>query len=1135
VPTRSGTLETLGEMVAKLLAPLAEELNSGNVLDFFRRLGLQFPDVLLTAHPQLVSALDDASGAAGVLPAAIEQLRSAISGGNNPAILTAGAEVVGRIVAVVERIANVKNKLDAAANSTPGVTPQQIHDFAGALPRAILDYLIVRAGEDFVPTITSLLVLVGLIDRQTVAAAPGDNSKPEHVARRLRFDRLGDFLSSPLEYAENLTGWGANGFNGSDLLQRVQDFLDERGLASTLGGAPLRLESSAFDLALNPATTPPGLSFEAHLPVEAGIDLRLPMCPGYALHILTEGSFAADFTGTITPPAEVTAQAATELSGRLLVGFSAERVAPATAIILFGQTGGSRVEVQSVLAEAGLSFRAAGGAATVEPIVRGSITGGKVVIDTSNADGFIAMLTSGLHVESGFNVVLGWSPSTGVRFEGSATIEIQIPLHVSLGPVEISSLYLVTGLSASGAIPVELSVGLGATLGPLQASVDRIGALAEITFPPGGGNIGAANLKLKFKPPNGVGLAVDAGVVKGGGYLYIDAERGEYAGALELTFSGFISLKAIGLITTKMPDGSPGFSLLIIITAEFATGIQLGFGFTLLAVGGLLGLNRTMRLQPLMEGVRTGALNSIMFPQNVIANAPKIISDLRTIFPPQQGIFLIGPMAKLGWGTPTLISVSLGIIIEIPGNIAILGVLRVALPTEAAPILLLQVNFAGAIEFDKKRLYFFASLFESRVLFITIEGEMGLLVAWGDDANFVVSVGGFHPRFSPPPLPFPSPRRVALNLINESFARIRVEGYFAITSNTVQFGSRTEVYFGLDVANVSGHFGYDALFQLSPFHFIVTLSASFSVKAFGFGLFSVSFDGSLEGPTPWRIAGTGSISLLFFDIDIDFEVTWGESRNTSLPPIKVLPLLKAEFEKVENWQALPPTNRNLLVTLRKLPAEEPLVLHPVGVLKISQRGLPLALTLDKVGSQKPSDVNKLSVAVGGGGLERKGDTREQFAPAQFQNMSDSEKLSRPAFAPELAGLELSAAGAVMRSSGMTRRVVRYEEIIIDSNFKRFVRRFKLFGSLLFDFFLAGSSVTLAEVSMAKRKQYQPFADKVEVQAETYTVAFQSNNQAFAAASFHSEASAREFMNQQVASDAGLSDQLHVIPSFERAA
>ena len=50
-------------------------------------------------------------------------------------------------------------------------------------------------------------------------------------------------------------------------------------------------------------------------------------------------------------------------------------------------------------------------------------------------------------------------------------------------------------------------------------------------------------------------------------------------------------------------------------------GIQLGFGFTLLAVGGLLGLNRSMLFQPLMDGIRTDSIESIMFPRDVVANA----------------------------------------------------------------------------------------------------------------------------------------------------------------------------------------------------------------------------------------------------------------------------------------------------------------------------------------------------------------------------------------------------------------------------------------------------------------------------------------------------------------------------------
>jgi hypothetical protein len=116
-------------------------------------------------------------------------------------------------------------------------------------------------------------------------------------------------------------------------------------------------------------------------------------------------------------------------------------------------------------------------------------------------------------------------------------------------------------------------------------------------------------------------------------------------------------------------------------------------------------------------------------------------------------------------------------------------------------------------------------------------------------------------------------------------------------------------------------------------------------------------------------------------------------------------------------------------------------------------------------------------------------------------------------------------------------VVRYEEIIIDSNFKRFTRRFFNFTGALFNFFLAGNSMARSELSQATKKKYQPFEEKVEVSAEAYTVAFQATNQPHTAASatFHSEASAREYLRKQVGADPNLADTLHVIPSYERAA
>ena len=85
----------------------------------------------------------------------------------------------------------------------------------------------------------------------------------------------------------------------------------------------------------------------------------------------------------------------------------------------------------------------------------------------------------------------------------------------------------------------------------------------------------------------------------------------------------------------------------------------------------------------------------------------------------------------------------------------------------------------------------------------------------------------------------------------------------------------------------------------------------------------------------------GSNPVTVRDIDVPFSHTWGESADTVLPEIAALPILQAEFEKRENWLALPPAGTQLSVSLRKIEATEELVLHPLGQLRISQRAVPL--------------------------------------------------------------------------------------------------------------------------------------------------------------------------------------------------
>ena len=1132
---QTGTLATIANTAAQLLQPLEDRVQGGDLRLLLAELGLSLPasvdgnGALVSASQSLVQRLKD-------LPSVIEALADAIKAENIPQIISKAIQLATNVLDIVKDV----EKLGTAIKGLPGtgIPPLELQQFADQLPARLIDYLVVRNLESMTG-VAEGLDFIGFIERADVPAV--DPQHPAFTRRALHLDQLTNFVSDPAAQLKAKYQWGDAAFTGTPLLQKLFSLFARAGVPAILDASgPIPVLDVVFlEIAPKLDENPKGLLLRIAHPLAidtapfAQDDWEVSLTLNTALDIGVEIVIRPD-DGVSLKPID-----GKPVQGDMAVQFTAGKPGGPPYLIL-GEPGASRLEAKQFIARAGVGFawNAAANRGEGAFKISGEVKGGKIVVSLANADGFLGKILGGFGLESEFDVGLGYSTRDGLFFAGSATLDIQLPLHVQLGPVEISALTLTVGLAVDK-FPIGLRTNIKAALGPLQAVVEELGIGVDVSIPPDRkGNAGPVDLQLKFLPPKGIGLSLDVGVIKGGGYLFIDPDRGEYAGALELSLFEVVTIKAIGIISTKMPDGSKGFSLLIIMSVEFGTGIQLGFGFTLLAVGGLLGLHRTMKLQALADGIRSGAIESVMFPKDIIANAPKIISDLRAFFPPNEGTFLIGPMVKLGWGTPTLVSVSLGIIIEIPGNIAIVGILQIALPTADAALIKLQVNFIGAIEFDKKRIWFFAALFDSRVVFLTLEGEMGLLVAFGDDANFVVSVGGFHPQFSPPPLPFPSPRRIEISLLSTPVSRLTVQGYFAVTSNTVQFGARVDVLFGLDEINVKGYLAFDALFQFSPFFFIIEISASLSVNVFGVGLFSVGVRGSLKGPAPWNVKGHGSISLLFWDIDVDFEETWGEDRREELPPIEVLPLLVGEINKSENWRAFLPAGTSLPVSVRKMPeSEAALMLHPVGVLRVSQRALPLQLKLDKVGTRKPKDVNKLSMVVTSGGLARKDDAFDQFAPAQYQNFSDADKLSKPAFSKEKAGLDLSASGADFRSSHMVRRVVLYEEIILDSNYKRFQRRFGSFFGSLFEFFLKGSAVARCERSAATKKKLVPFDDKIEIVGETYAVAMQSNNKAFSAeaATFHSEASAREYMNTRIGSDPALADALHVIPGTEMAA
>ncbi|MGB5760773.1 MAG: DUF6603 domain-containing protein, partial [Acidimicrobiales bacterium] len=547
-------------------------------------------------------------------------------------------------------------------------------------------------------------------------------------------------------------------------------------------------------------------------------------------------------------------------------------------------------------------------------LAEAAVEDGKVVISLAGADGFLSAILSTGDLEFEFDLLAGWSSATGLYFDGGAALGIDIPVDLDLGPIKIQMLHIGLGL-APGGLELEASGAISAQIGPFAMAVERMGTVAELTFTDQGGNLGPADLSFRFKPPTGIGMSLDAGVVKGGGYLYLDPDAGEYAGVLELAL-GPVSIKAIGILSTQLPGGADGWALLLLVFGEFPA-VQLGFGFTLNGVGGAIGLQHGVSIDGLQSGLRTGVLDSVLFPADPVANAPSLLGQLRVVFPIVPRALTVGPALELGWSTPALVTVKLGLILQFddvlgaaPGppaisRIVLLGQLKVQIPPvdelglDAPALIQLQVDIVGAYDFDEQSLSIDAVLRDSHVAFLPVTGSLVVRARFGENPTFVLAVGGFHPRFTDLPPGIPPQDRVGIQL-RYGIVTVQIVGYVAITSNSFQTGAEASLVAAGGGFRVEAYIGFDALFVFEPvFHFEIDFRVGAAIKYKKWSLASVKVRGVLKGPGRWEVSGSATISILWWDVDIDFEVGWGDAAAPQLPSVAVGPAIQAALSAPE--------------------------------------------------------------------------------------------------------------------------------------------------------------------------------------------------------------------------------------------
>lgn len=707
--------------------------------------------------------------------------------------------------------------------------------------------------------------------------------------------------------------------------------------------------------------------------------------------------------GVSVDPARPSANASVELRG-----------APTDPWLLLGFGNGPKLTLDAM----SLTVDAAVTGSAPELCVGLGFEDLRLSINLGESDSFVAEALPLDALELAFSADLTWSSVSGINLQAAGPSELSIPLNLTLGPITVP--HLTIGVAPlEDRIELEFTISAGANLGFMQAVVEGIGVRSTLASVSNGtGALGDMDLDVAFKPPSGLGLAIGNpdGPIGGGGYLYVDRDAGRYEGILHLKIVK-IGITAVVIIDTQALE-SGAWSMFFALFIELPS-IQLGFGISLDGVGGVAGIHRSLDPDALLAAVRSGAMDTVLFPENPIADAPVVIDTFRNLFPPAQGRYVFGPVVKLGWAKG-VVSAELGTVIELPDPIlvAILGSISIALPRLPAPsedappdddiprsIIALRLDVAGVFDFEAGTIAIDAFLHDSSIAGFPIEGGMALRAGFKNNPMFILAVGGFHPGF-PQPENFPIIPRLAMRIEIASVIEISCEAYFAVASNTVQFGAAIRLLADIEIFRIEGEFEFDALFEFNPFRVDFDLNMFVSVQAVGVDLLSIRLAGTADGPKPWEITAIAEVNIIGYRDGIEINERNGpDEQEPALPPADVFDLMIAALEHPDAWEVVSPAASPVL--LAEAGDLSPGI-APDGRLTISQSVAPLDTLVDRHGTNPQVVHNKFLLDLQAGPDALTGTVTDWFAPGHFRDLgqTDQAQLSAPSFEQMPAGRSL---------------------------------------------------------------------------------------------------------------------------------
>jgi len=960
------------------------------------------------------------------------------------------AELAINLALVMERLHALKTEL---AGQLPA-SYLAATGIADAFSERLIDSMFCQALERDRVLLMELLRFVGIIESTKEPASP-DQFQPAFTRYRIHWDRISS-LFDPASLAAQLYGWGTSQIDDAKLFAQLIPL----SFALSMQGE-VRFAAAGFLETVTSGSPPSGLVRQFLLPVyrddDASLDLALTAVPkatplelqALSLSILPSvtGNVSLPFGTDLLLNVESSAQIGTGAALIIRPDRAPEIVLDAdgagqpfgegrvVATLVWappedpgsGQQGvetsrGTGLSVGSI--SVGIGAEVSGG--EVSAFADIGVQNGKLSVKPPQDDSFLASILP-QNVEASFSFTLRWSQS-GLQFRGAAGLSITVPVGINLGAVRIEGITLAIEPAHDG-LTAKASLAVASTVGPFSLTLEGIGLACSLRS--SSGNLGNADLDLSFQPPRAIGLAIDAGV-KGGGFLLYDPARGEFAGALELTLAK-ISLKALMMLSTKV-DGAP-FALLAMVYARFPGGLELGLRFTLNAVGGMIGINRGFDYQALVEALSSGAMDDILFPEDPVTDAPRIIASLASVCPVKPGAYTLALMAEVGWGSDYICALRMGLVLPLDDmrRIYLIGQVRIQCFRHMPETVRLQLicDCAGVIGFDPFSLRLDGRLRDSRFGPIGIEGQLVLLLDTGDNPRFLVAAGGFHPNFKSIPAGLPSKIDRLAVTYEVGALKAWMKGYFAVAAGTVQFGAEIGCRYKAGSIAFTGNLGMDALIHISPFTFEAETRFNVAVEYRGHELFGVHVKATLWGPDHWRIKGHGSFSILFWDVGIDFDESWGDDIAAAAEAVVLLTKAAEDLQNDTYWEFETPGVAGM-VHLISGPSAGAAV-HPLSSLAYRQRRFPFGLELDRIGSAPVSGPRSVPVPAfhAPDGSAIPGDAAlEPFAVGEYVDLDDEARLTRPSFEPLPAGVSAGIDGYLLPNGGAVEAPLDYEQIFL---------------------------------------------------------------------------------------------------------